>query len=446
MNPLLQGLTSGWAAVGAGDYDAALQAFDALDQNETLATYGQYHKALALALAGDFAAAAALLDGEDGTPLHVNRAAMIAHIASLSQSDQAERALDMAELALSDGLADRQMVALRDTLSAGQPVAFDVVGSASEGAAMVFSVIGSALSRDDASRFSLIYARLATLIWDGYDEARILAANVLYDQGQYDLAITAFAEIEPASPWHLSAEVGRAEAMQRAGRAEEAIEVLSSLSREVPGELSVLTGLGDIYRANERFEDANGAYTRALDLIETETRSHWVLYYYRGITRERSDQWDGAEADFRRALELNPDQPLVLNYLGYSLVELRRNFEEAQAMIEKAVEQRPEDGYITDSLGWVRYRIGKYEEAVPHLERAVELVPIDPIINDHLGDVFWKVGRKLEAEFQWRRALSFDPDPEEAERIRRKLDVGLDIVLEEEAADASVGATAQDDG
>lgn len=159
-----------------------------------------------------------------------------------------------------------------------------------------------------------------------------------------------------------------------------------------------------------------------------------------------SDQWDGAEADFRRALELNPDQPLVLNYLGYSLVELRRNFEEAQAMIEKAVEQRPEDGYITDSLGWVLYRIGKYEEAVPHLERAVELVPIDPIINDHLGDVFWKVGRKLEAEFQWRRALSFDPDPEEAERIRRKLDVGLDIVLEEEAADASVGATAQDDG
>ncbi|MEO0387714.1 MAG: tetratricopeptide repeat protein, partial [Pseudomonadota bacterium] len=265
MNPLLQGLTSGWAAVGAGDYDAALQAFDALDQNETLATYGQYHKALALALAGDFAAAASLLDGEDGTPLHVNRAAMIAHIASLSQSDQAERALDMAELALSDGLADRQMVALRDTLSAGQPVAFDVIGSASEGAAMVFSVIGSALSRDDASRFSLIYARLATLIWDGYDEARILAANVLYDQGQYDLAITAFAEIEPASPWHLSAEVGRAEAMQRAGRAEEAIEVLSSLSREVPGELSVLTGLGDIYRANERFEDANGAYTRALD-------------------------------------------------------------------------------------------------------------------------------------------------------------------------------------
>jgi tetratricopeptide (TPR) repeat protein len=125
----------------------------------------------------------------------------------------------------------------------------------------------------------------------------------------------------------------------------------------------------------------------------------------------------------------------VLNYLGYSWVEMGRNLDEAKGMIERAVEQEPENGYITDSLGWVLYRLGDYQGAVEWLEKAVELAPVDPVINDHLGDVLWAVGRKIEARFQWHRAMSFDPEPEEAERIRRKLEVGLDVVLEEEGAD-----------
>ena len=149
--------------------------------------------------------------------------------------------------------------------------------------------------------------------------------------------------------------------------------------------------------------------------------------------------WDAAEADFRAALEIDPEQPQVLNYLGYSLVERQEKLDEALSMIERAVEARPESGYIIDSLGWVLYRMGRYEDAVSHMERAVELMPVDPVVNDHLGDVYWAVGRKLEAEFQWRRALSFvDPEDTDAEakpdRIRRKLDVGLDVVLAEEGA------------
>ena len=154
----------------------------------------------------------------------------------------------------------------------------------------------------------------------------------------------------------------------------------------------------------------------------------------RGIAHERLKQWDKAEADLRRALELKPGQPQVLNYLGYSFVELRTNMDEALDMIVRAVKAQPNDGYITDSLGWVLYRMGRYQEAVPHMERAAELVPVDPIINDHLGDVYWAVGRKREARFQWNRALSFDPEEQDAERIRRKLAVGLDKVLEEEGA------------
>ena len=206
---------------------------------------------------------------------------------------------------------------------------------------------------------------------------------------------------------------------------------LSQSHGEIP---TVHTTLGDTYRRLERFDDAIAPYSRAIELVGTPERNHWPLFFSRGIAYEREDRWPEAEADFRKALELRPDEPQVLNYLGYSLVEMQTNLDEALNMIERAVAGRPNSGYIVDSLGWVLYRLGRYDEAVVHMERAAELLPVDPIINDHLGDVYWAVGRFREAEFQWHRALSFDPEPDEAERIRRKLEVGLDVVLEEEGS------------
>jgi Flp pilus assembly protein TadD len=181
------------------------------------------------------------------------------------------------------------------------------------------------------------------------------------------------------------------------------------------------------------------AYDRALEFTEDGARSEWFLHYARGISHEREKNWDNAEADFRAALALNPDQPQVLNYLGYSLVERKEKLDEALDMIERAVAAQPQSGYIVDSLGWVLYRLGRYEEAVEHMERAVALMPVDPVVNDHLGDVYWAVGRYREADFQWKRALSFiDPEDTDGEadpvRIRRKIDVGLDLVLDEEGA------------
>jgi Flp pilus assembly protein TadD len=180
---------------------------------------------------------------------------------------------------------------------------------------------------------------------------------------------------------------------------------------------------------------ANAAYTAALDLMRDDDPAEWFVHYVRGITYERMDQWDAAEADFRASLALNPGQPSVLNYLGYSLVEHRIKLDEALAMIQQAARAEPDSGAIIDSLGWVLYRLGRYQEAVGHMERAAALEPVDPIINDHLGDVLWAVGREIEARFQWQRALSFEPDETEATRIRRKLEIGLDAVLAEEGAD-----------
>ncbi|MFK7942491.1 MAG: tetratricopeptide repeat protein, partial [Paracoccaceae bacterium] len=227
-----------------------------------------------------------------------------------------------------------------------------------------------------------------------------------------------------------------------------AVEALRAAVSQFPDSLEANTSLGDLLRRESRFAEASLAYNGAVDLIGEVQPFHWALFYRRGIALERSKQWDKAEADFRRALELQPDQPDVLNYLGYSLVEKGLKLSEAEKMIEKAVEQRPDDGYIVDSLGWVLYRFGEFDRAVTHLERAVELRPVDPVINDHFGDALWMVGRRVEARFQWKRSLSFEPEEENAVRIREKLDIGLDKVLlreREEGLPGIIGRHSEND-
>jgi Flp pilus assembly protein TadD len=183
--------------------------------------------------------------------------------------------------------------------------------------------------------------------------------------------------------------------------------------------------LGNLLRRDEEYEGAESAYSRAIDRLGTPEREDWTLFYARGIAYERTKQWPKAEADFLRALELEPEQPFVLNYLGYSWVDQGMRLDEARDMLDRAVALRPDDGFIVDSVGWVHYRLGEYPQAVESLERAVELEPGDPVINDHLGDAYWRVGRQREARYQWQRALSLEPDEELIETIEQKLRSGL---------------------
>ncbi len=215
-----------------------------------------------------------------------------------------------------------------------------------------------------------------------------------------------------------------AQNLDATGDREEALRRLNNIVISRPDDLDAVSVLGDLLRYDEQYLAAADAYTDALALTGGDSPSDWRFYYVRGIAYERASEWPKAEADFLKALELNPDQPAVLNYLGYSWIDQDMNLEPALEMIEKAVEAQPQDGYIVDSLGWAFYKLGRIDEAVTTLEQAVLLRPNDAEINDHLGDAYWKAGRLYEARYAW-RAASVNADSDEKTRLAAKIADGL---------------------
>lgn len=431
-SPLLDGLVEGWVDVGMGRMTDALAQFDLTAKNPAMKVFSQYHKALALALAGDFEAAETIFKGKNGLPIRVGRDSLIAQIEILSQLDRRDQALAVIKAAMNDS-GDPELTALKARLLKGETLPFNIVANAKDGVSQVFVTLASVLTGQSNDRFGLIYGRIAEFLRPNSAAAILVVADLLDGQDQYKLAIKEFDKVPATSPSYYQAEIGRASALDASGKPDAGIRVLQKLAKTYTEIPTIFTALGDALRGQSRFAAATIAYDRAIKLLPEAKPSQWFLYYARGITYEREGNWKKAEADLRFALKLSPNQPLVLNYLGYGMVEKGINVKEAEKMIETAAKQKPNDGYITDSLGWVFYTLGKYKQAVPPLERAVQLMPVDPIINDHLGDAYWMVGRKLEARFQWTRALSFNPDKKEAARIRQKLKLGLNEVRTREA-------------
>ena len=439
IGPLVDGLVTAWAQLGAGNVTQALAEFDRVAEDEGLRLFARYHRALALASIGDFEASEALFAAEDGRLSKITRRAVLARVQVLSQLGRNEQAMAFLTDAFGSQL-DPALTVIFDRLAADETLPFIQAATVTDGIAEVFYTVASALSGEAANDYVLVYARMAAVLSPTHMDSVLLSADLLEKLGRYDLSVATYKQVRPGHPDYHAAELGRAEALRRAAKPDAAIEVLEQLTREVPNQPNVYSSLGDLLRQQENYAGAIAAYDTALSILDQQNTSSWFILYARGISLERLDQWDRAEADFRAALVLNPDRPEVLNYLGYSLVEKQIKLDEALGMIQRAVAARPESGYIRDSLGWVLYRLGRYGEASAQMERAAALMTVDPLVNDHLGDVFWAVGRYREAEFQWKRALSFvDPEDLDSEadpdRIRRKLELGLDRVLAEEGAE-----------
>ena len=429
INPLLDKIVTGWAFADEGNFENAETIFDEIGKGSSLAQFSQMQKASMLAAYGRYESALNTIGNLEKNSNRISIDARALKVQLLLKLDNKEEATEYFSKIFGDGV-NSDAANLRMQVE-DHPNAYSIEESLSleAGIAYAFYAIADILKDDADPNTALLYVRLAQYLNENSQKAILLAADLLEQMGQYDLAVEEYAKISPSSSYFLSSELGRVGALRDGGKTEAALEVLYYLSREFSDIGIVHNSLGDFLRREERYSEAKIAYDRAVDIYRENNNVSWVVLYARGITHERLQEWDKAESDFRNALTINPDQANVLNYLGYSLIDRGEKLDEAMTMIEKAVSLQPESGYIVDSLAWGLFKLGQYETAIPHMEKAAELMPVDPIVTDHLGDLYWAVGRQLEAKFQWRRALSFDPELKDATRIREKLRIGLDRVL-----------------
>lgn len=424
-----------WVAFGTGNVDEAVSMLLDPGDDGGLGRIRRYHAALMMALSDRLDEAATSLrelvadDARNPVRLVTARAAIEAMAGDL----EAARSLLRSQLAINPG--DIVLESLLAEIEAGGMPDLPVRDTAS-GMADALLSLARAFFEQNALPQALQLARMAGYLAPEDGDVALLTAQINLFDGNPDEALAVITEIPSTSPYAWEGRLLTTQALAELARDGEAIRQLEAMAEERPERIDALVALGDLLRRRERFAEAERAYDRAIRRLDEITVAHWPLLYSRGITRERTDRWPEAERDFLRALELEPDQPLVLNYLGYSWVDQGMNLVEAEDMLRRAVDLRPDDGYIVDSLGWAYFRLERFDEAVRYLERAVELRPDDPVINDHLGDAYWRVGRVREARFQWQRALTFEPEDDEVALIERKLQRGLDAV---EAAEAGRG-------
>jgi tetratricopeptide (TPR) repeat protein len=300
-----------------------------------------------------------------------------------------------------------------------------LVQSPQAGAAEALYGLGASLGRRGGEDLGLVYLQLALYLEPHHSLALLSLADLYETLKKPDLAVKAYERVPETSPLHRNAAIQMAANLDTLKRGDDAQKQLEMLIQKDPNDLEAIMALGNVLRGHKKYAECADIYSKGIATLKHPTKTNWAIFYFRGICYERAHQWPKAEADLKTALKLYPDQPNVLNYLGYSWIEQGRNLDEGVSMIKRAVQQRPDDGYIVDSLGWAYYKLGNYDEAVQQLERAVDLKPEDPTINDHLGDAYWRKGRKLEAHFQWAHARDLNPDADELPKILAKLKSGL---------------------
>jgi tetratricopeptide (TPR) repeat protein len=416
------GLLRAWALVGdgrAGEAEALMTRLGALGLEDFLV----FHRALMNEAAGNADEALALAQRAYDVEPYVARVAEV-YARMLANSGDFDAARDVLDAFEAQGLSHAVIRTVREAVDAGRrPGVFTT--SVQVGAAEMFHGIGVALSRDGSMDLALVFLQLGVYLDPSSDVIALALGQLLDTTGQHEMANAVYDAIPARSPLKPTAVVRIAQNLDSMGDRPEALRRLGNIVASTPDDLDAVSVLGDLLRYDEQYLKAADAYTDAIAITGGESPADWRFYYVRGIAYERAGEWPKAEADFKRALELNPDQPQVLNYLGYSWIDMDMHLDEALEMIETAVEAQPMDGYIIDSLGWAFYKLGRLDEAVETLERAVMLLPSDPEINDHLGDAYWKAGRRLEARFQWNIARSVDTTGNVVERAQAKLADGL---------------------
>ncbi|MBZ9789377.1 tetratricopeptide repeat protein [Rhizobium sp. 3T7] len=431
LDRMMNDLLAAWARVGAGRGKDALAMVQKMKGPDWVGIFKSYNAGAIAIVNGDVRAARqnlndAVLDKDGGAtaPDTFMRAVMALARLEASQGNK-QKALDA--ISVGDNLLPNYapLNALRQSIEKGEKQE-QQIQTAKQGAAGVLFSIGGALNRDGAEDIVSLYLQTAKTLDPDSADTLVMLGGIAEKQEQMDRAIALYKQVPETSPMRRISELQLGLALAQGGKVEEARKHLQSLIASDPKDIRSYLAYGSVLSDAKDYAAMADNYDKAVEVLgPLPGRGAWTVFFQRGIAYERLKKWDQAEPNFRKALELNPDQPQVLNYLGYSWIDMNRNLDEGLGMIKKAVDLRPDDGYIIDSLGWAYFRLNRFDDAVEELEKAAQIKAGDATINDHLGDAYWRVGRKLEAVYQWNRALGSEPEASEIPKIKEKIANGL---------------------
>lgn len=420
-----------WLDIAGGDVVGQVDMQGAIDKAGFFAPFLTYHMALMNDVLGnDHAAAEAYLKASadpETTPYRVVEA-LANFYARQGKWSEAQGVFN----AYARANPDSSLLPgkLKPTKKEVRPLVVD----AKEGLAELFFTTASILFGEESTQDTFLYLRIALDLRPNLPPAQLMLANLYEQVEDYPQAIATYDAMEKGNVFYRRGQVRKALNLEAMGQRGNAIAQLDKLAREHKTDTLAVITKGDMLREDQKYEEAVDAYTEALKRSEPLNNSDWPLLYARGISYERAGAWDNAERDFKRALQLEPNQPDVLNYLAYSWLMMNKNIKQAREYLELALAARPDDAHIIDSVGWAEYLSGDFQSAVVSFEKAVDLMPDDPTVNDHLGDAYWRVGRQTEAKFQWQRALNFKPEKDMADNIRKKLEDGLPPFMDQQSA------------
>jgi tetratricopeptide (TPR) repeat protein len=438
LDRMVNTLLMAWGLQSEGKSADAIKTVEKLKGPEWYGIFKNYSAGLIAAASGDVETARRKLsetianrdEGASATDSYMR--AVFALAALEAKAGNQQKALDAISVGEEFAPGYLPLAAFRKTIEAGAKPEFPVK-NATEGMASVLFSVGGALNqsvanapdRESAQDIVAFYLVTSYALAPTADSA-VLLGGLAEGIDKPERAIEWYKRVPADSPLRRVSELQLGLNLANTGKIEEARAHLKAAITAEPGDIRGYLAYGSLLSDQKEYAEMARTYDKAVEVIgPMPKRSDWSIFFQRGIAYERLKKWELAEPNFKKALELFPDQPQVLNYLGYSWVDMNIKLDEGLGMIRKAVDLRPDDGYIVDSLGWAYYRLGRFEDAVSELERAVELRAADATINDHLGDAYWRTGRKLEAIFQWRTALSMKPEEAEIPKIKGKIKSGL---------------------
>lgn len=413
-----------YAYTSEGNVTEAIAVIEKLAQTSGARAFALYHEGVVNDLSGRNAEA--LKQFEEANRLSESESLRIlqAYAVSLARNGRLAEAKKAMQAYLVKAPNNPVVKSIVAKLDSGQ-VPDRVIANVKQGLAETLYGIASSVADDASIEIPVFYLQLALSLEPRHEFALSLLADRLESVQQWEKANEIYRRIPPTSPLYTNALQQTAQNLQRLEKPDDALATLRGALKGTTDDVEIYASIGDILRSQDKHMEAVDAYTSAIKLIGEPKERHWTIFYTRGISYEQAKKWDLAEADLKMALKLKPEQPLVMNYLAYSWVEQRMHVPEALEMLKRAVELRPEDGYIVDSLGWAYYQLGDYQRAIEYLEKAIAIEPGQATINDHLGDAYWRIGRKLEAKYQWQHAMTLKPEKKDEPLIARKIEVGL---------------------